>query len=85
MSQAQLHRMRIRWLQIVAGAVVLIVLMALMVHIPPALLLVSLGFVVSMAWLWWEGERISYRVWFVAGLMTGASFSMIGFMLLIAR
>ena len=85
MTQPDLYRMRLRWLQIIAGAVGLCVLLALMIPIPPALVIISVGFVAAMGWLWWEGERISHYVWFVAGLMTGASFSLIGLVMLLAR
>lgn len=80
-----IQQLKIRWLQIVAGAVVVCVLLVLMIPIPPALVLVSVGFICAMAWLWWEGERVSHYVWFLAGLMTGASFSVIGLALFLMR
>lgn len=81
----ELYRMKIRWVQIVAGAVVVCLLLVLMIPIPPALVVLSAGFVVAMARLWWEGDRVSHYVWFLAGLMTGASFSVIGLALFLMR
>lgn len=75
MNESYIYRMKIRWLQIVGGAVVIILLLVLLIPIPPTLLLVASGFVASMYWLWREGDRFSHYVWFLAGLLTGSSFS----------
>ena len=70
-----MHRMRIRWLQIIAGGVACSLLVLLLTHTPPTLLLVAGGFAASIYWLWREGDRLSHYVWFLAGLLTGSSFS----------
>jgi len=76
-----ISRMKIRWLQIVIGGVVVCLLLTILAKNPiPFMTLVVGG---GVLYLRLEGERVSRYLWFLMGLFAGASFSVLAMVALI--